>query len=106
MLLWISVLSVTSGGFVADRTGRPQTILVAAAIASALLMLLFARGDAVIPIVIALGLISGLPRRSDHERAGPRAGARDPRDRHGHFLHRLLCRDDAGAGRRRRGREM
>jgi MFS family permease len=61
LLLWISVLSVTSGGFVADRTGRPQTILVAAAIASAALMLLFARGDAVIPTVIALGLIAGLP---------------------------------------------
>jgi MFS family permease len=61
LLLWISVLSVPSGGLLADRTGRPQTILVAASIASAALMLAFARGDAVIPIVVALGLISGLP---------------------------------------------
>jgi MFS family permease len=61
LLLWISVLSVTSGGFVADRTGRPQSMLVAASIVSAALMLAFARSDAVIPIVVALGLISGLP---------------------------------------------
>ncbi|HEY3792418.1 MAG TPA: MFS transporter, partial [Bradyrhizobium sp.] len=61
LLLWISVLSVPSGGLLADRTGRPQTILVAASIVSAVLMLAFARGNAVIPTVIALGLISGLP---------------------------------------------
>jgi MFS family permease len=61
LLLWISVLSVPSGGFVADRTGRPQTILVAASIVSAVLMLAFARSDAVIPTVIVLGLISGMP---------------------------------------------
>jgi MFS family permease len=61
LVLWLSVLSVTSGGFVADRTGRPQTILVIGAVASALLMLTFSRGDSVLATVAALGLLSGLP---------------------------------------------
>ncbi len=49
------------GGFLADRTKRPQSILVAGAILVAILMLALPRSGAVVLIVIALGLISGLP---------------------------------------------
>ncbi|HEY3680955.1 MAG TPA: MFS transporter [Bradyrhizobium sp.] len=61
IVLWISVIAVPFGGFVADRSGRPQTLLVGAAIAAGLLMLVFARTDAVVITAIALGLISALP---------------------------------------------
>jgi MFS family permease len=61
IVLWLSVVSVPLGGFLADRTGRPGTIVVASAVVMAILMVLLPRNGAVILIVIALGLISGLP---------------------------------------------
>jgi MFS family permease len=61
IVLWLSVFSVPSGGFLADRTKRPQSILVAGAILVAILMLALPRSSAVVLIFIALGLISGLP---------------------------------------------
>lgn len=61
ILLWISVFSVPLGGFLADRTGRPATIVVASAVVTAILMVLLPRSAAVVPLVIALGLVSGLP---------------------------------------------
>ena len=61
IVLWLAVISVPMGGFLADRTGRPAVILVACCIAFAILMLALPRGGAVVPIVMALGLISGQP---------------------------------------------
>jgi MFS family permease len=61
IVMWISVLAVPGGGLLADRSGRPQTVLVAAAIGGALLMLAFPHSEAVLPIVIALGLVAALP---------------------------------------------
>ena len=61
IVLWIAVFSVPFGGLLADRTKRPQTILVVGCIVFAILMVIFPRSSAVIPIVIALGLVSGLP---------------------------------------------
>jgi MFS family permease len=61
IVLWISVIAVPFGGFVADRSGRPQALLVVAAIAAGLLMLAFPRGNVVVATAIALGLISALP---------------------------------------------
>lgn len=61
IVLWISVSSVPLGGFLADRTGRPATIVVASAVLTAALMVLLPRSGHVLLIVIALGLISGLP---------------------------------------------
>jgi MFS family permease len=61
IVLWVSVVSVPLGGFLADRTGRPGTIVVASAVVMAILMVLLPRSGAVFPLVIALGLISGLP---------------------------------------------
>jgi MFS family permease len=59
--LWVSVISVPLGGFLADRTGRPATIVVASALLTAVLMVLMPRSDAVLLIVFTLGLIGGLP---------------------------------------------
>jgi MFS family permease len=61
IVLWVSVVSVPLGGFMADRTGRPGIIVVASAVVMAILMVLLPRNGAVFLIVIALGLISGLP---------------------------------------------
>jgi len=61
IVLWVSVVSVPLGGFLADRTGRPGTIVVASAVVMAILMVLLPRSGAVVLIVFALGFISGLP---------------------------------------------
>ncbi len=61
IVLWLAVFSVPFGGFVADRTRRPQTILVAACLMVAILMVLLPRTGAVVSIVVALGLVAGQP---------------------------------------------
>jgi predicted MFS family arabinose efflux permease len=61
IVLWLAVISVPLGGFVSDRMKRPELVMVAGWIVSAMLMMLFPRSNAVILIVIALGLISGQP---------------------------------------------
>jgi MFS family permease len=61
LALWTSAVSVPLGGFLADRTGRPLTLLVGGSLALALLLALLTRSSAVITIVIALGLVSGQP---------------------------------------------
>jgi MFS family permease len=64
IVLWLTVVSVASGGFLADRTGRPELIIVAGCIVFAMLMILLPRSGAVIAITIALGLVCGLPAGS------------------------------------------
>jgi MFS family permease len=61
IVLWLGVISVPSGGFLADRTQRPQSIVVACCIVFAALMLVLSHSGAVISTVIALGLLTGLP---------------------------------------------
>jgi predicted MFS family arabinose efflux permease len=61
IVLWLAVISVPLGGFVSDRMKRPELVMVAGWIMFAILMMLFPRSNAVIVILIALGLISGQP---------------------------------------------
>jgi MFS family permease len=61
IVLWLAVASVPLGGFIADRTGRPELILVAGCIVFAMLMLALPRSGAVILTVVALGLVCGQP---------------------------------------------
>jgi predicted MFS family arabinose efflux permease len=61
IVLWLAIVGVPFGGFVADRVQRPQTILVGGCILSAVLMATLPRSDAVIAIIFAIGLISGQP---------------------------------------------
>ena len=60
IVLWLAVISVPSGGFLADRTGRLELVLNGGCILFALGMLAMPRSDAVISIVTVLGLVSGL----------------------------------------------
>jgi predicted MFS family arabinose efflux permease len=61
LALWISAVSVPIGGMLADRTGRPLTLLIGGSIALALLLMLLTRSGAVIPIIVCIGLVSGQP---------------------------------------------
>jgi MFS family permease len=61
IVLWMAVISVPLGGFVADRTKRPQSMLVIGSILFAILMMVLPRSGAVILTVTAIGLISGQP---------------------------------------------
>jgi len=64
IVLWLTVLSVSAGGFLADRTRRPELIIVAGCIVFAMLMMTLPRSGAVIATTVALGLICGLPAGS------------------------------------------
>jgi MFS family permease len=59
--LWLAVISVPLGGFLADRSGRPSFVLAAGCIVSAILIVALPRSSAVILIILALGMINGLP---------------------------------------------
>jgi MFS family permease len=61
IVLWLSVVSVPAGGLLADRLKRPHAIMTAGFLVVAGLMLGLPRSDAVIAVVIALGLVGGLP---------------------------------------------
>jgi MFS family permease len=61
IVLWLGLISVPSGGFLADRTKRPQAIVVAICLVFAALMVALSHSGAVISAVIALGLLTGLP---------------------------------------------
>jgi MFS family permease len=61
IVLWLAVVSVPLGGFLADRSGRPTVILVVGCVVSAMLMWGLSRSGAVVLIVTALGLVSGQP---------------------------------------------
>jgi MFS family permease len=61
IVLWLTALSVPSGGLLADRTKRPQTILVAGCVVFAMLMVALPRSGAVVWTVVALGLVCGQP---------------------------------------------
>jgi MFS family permease len=64
IVLWLTVVSVASGGFLADRIGRLGLIIVAGCTVFAMLMILLPRSGEVIAITIALGLVCGLPAGS------------------------------------------
>ena len=61
IVLWLAVISVPLGGYLADRTNRPNLVLVAGCIVFAVLMTILPRSGAVISVVTAIGLLSGLP---------------------------------------------
>jgi predicted MFS family arabinose efflux permease len=61
IVLWLAVASVPLGGFFADRTRRPEFILVAGCILFAMLMIALPRSGAVFLTIVALGLVCGQP---------------------------------------------
>ena len=66
IVLWVAVVSVPLGGFLADQTRRPQLIMVVASIVFAALMLVLPRSGAVIATVVAIGLGQRPAPRPDH----------------------------------------
>jgi len=61
IVLWLAVISVPLGGFLADRSGRPDMILAAGCLIGAVAMIALPRSDSVLMIVTVYGLIIGLP---------------------------------------------
>jgi cyanate permease len=61
IVLWLAVISVPLGGILADRTRRPNLVLVAGCVVAAILMVILPRSEAIISVVTAIGLLSGLP---------------------------------------------
>src|SRR5262249_36952619 len=59
IVLWLAVVSVPLGGFLADRSKRQDLVLAWGCIVSAILMAILPRIDAVIAVIIAIGLLGG-----------------------------------------------
>jgi predicted MFS family arabinose efflux permease len=60
VVLWLTALSAPLGGFLADRTARPDAIMVSSFLAIAMLLILVSRVEAIMPAVVALGILCGL----------------------------------------------
>jgi MFS family permease len=61
IVLWLAMVGAPFGGVLADRIHRPQAIVIGGCILSGLLIATLPRSDAVIALVIAMGLISAQP---------------------------------------------
>ncbi|WP_339032133.1 MFS transporter [Bradyrhizobium symbiodeficiens] len=61
LVMWLSVISVPSGGLLADRTKHPFVVAIAASLVVAGLLAWLTRSDAVVAILVLVGLIGGLP---------------------------------------------
>jgi predicted MFS family arabinose efflux permease len=60
VVLWLTALSAPLGGFLADRTARPDAIMVSSFLAIAMLLILVSRVEAIMPAVVALGILCGI----------------------------------------------
>jgi predicted MFS family arabinose efflux permease len=60
IVLWLVTLSVPLGGVLADRTRRPDQVLVGGSLIFAVLMIATPRSSAVVATLAVLGLASGL----------------------------------------------
>jgi predicted MFS family arabinose efflux permease len=60
VVLWLVAVSVPIGGYLADRSGRGETILLGGCLAFAAALLFATRTDAVLPAFAAVGLAGGL----------------------------------------------
>ncbi|MDA9548156.1 arabinose ABC transporter permease [Bradyrhizobium sp. CCBAU 45321] len=61
IVMWLSVISVPAGGFLADRFKRPFMLAIAASLLVAVLLAWLPRSDWVITILVLIGLIGGHP---------------------------------------------
>jgi MFS family permease len=61
LVMWLSVISVPAGGYLADRFKRPFVLTIAASLMVAGLLAWLTRSDAVITILVLIGLIGGHP---------------------------------------------
>lgn len=61
LVMWLTMLSVPVGGFLADWTGRPVAFVAAGAVLFAAAMIYASRTDMVVASFVALGIICGLP---------------------------------------------
>jgi MFS family permease len=61
LVMWLSVISVPAGGYLADRFKRPFVLAIAASLVVAALLAWLTRSDAVITILVLIGLFGGLP---------------------------------------------
>lgn len=61
LVMWLSVISVPAGGYLADRFKRPFILATAASLIVALLLAWLPRTDTVITILVLIGLIGGHP---------------------------------------------
>jgi predicted MFS family arabinose efflux permease len=60
VVLWLVAVSVPIGGYLADRSGRGEMILLGGCLAFAITLVFATRTNAVMPAFVAVGLAGGL----------------------------------------------
>jgi predicted MFS family arabinose efflux permease len=60
IVLWLTAISVPLGGYLADRSDRPDAVLVAGCTLFAMMLVITPRSATSIPSLMALGAVSGL----------------------------------------------
>jgi len=60
VVLWLTALSAPFGGVLADRTGRPDAVMLSSFLAIATLLIFVSRTEAIMPSIVALGILCGL----------------------------------------------
>jgi MFS family permease len=60
IVLWLVAVSVPIGGYLADRSGRGETVLLVGCLAFAAALLFATRTEAVLPAFVAVGFAGGL----------------------------------------------
>lgn len=61
LVFWVIAVFGVLGGALADRTGRPGLVLVGATLVQAGLLLVFASGGSSVALLLAIGVMVGLP---------------------------------------------
>src|SRR5262249_40669663 len=60
IVLWLVIISIPPGGFIADRTGTHSIVLLGGLVAFAAMLLIATRAQAVIPAFVLRGVVCGL----------------------------------------------
>jgi predicted MFS family arabinose efflux permease len=96
------VVSVQAGGFLLERSRRPDRLCHATILAWCASLLFIAAGSAPLPWLLLGGLVGGIPAAALVSAPGEVPATGEPKRRDGRLLHRLLpgLRGPADAGRR------
>lgn len=61
LVMWLSVISVPAGGYLTDRFKHPLVLVIVASLAVAGLLAWLTRSEAVVTILVLIGLVGGFP---------------------------------------------
>ena len=101
LVLWLTIFMVPLGGYTADRVRGKGLLIRASTLLSAILMFSASRTPYALAILIAFGVIAGLPAGAMMSLSRLGAEPAEPAGRDRGILHAVLRHDGPRAGHRR-----